>query len=239
MTELADVIAGNIVDPDWGNAIRDRTVQRYVGDFGDLDTAYGSPPADAGVLVYLEGGEIAGHQQEPGLWLARFLGSDIGGDPEWFRVGEAPMFWRGVRTITQAIPTSTDTVVQWTPDIDFHGGSGVEDLFDETTFEFLATRDGLYHVVAAVRWDTNTAGTRGLDLVRNSTKVRTVVQPPSALAPSHNIATLLPLARGDRLGVTVLQSSGANRNVGGAAATTYFEVAHLGALPTRYTQTVS
>lgn len=78
MAEMPDVIAGEVIEVDWGNDIRDRTVQRYASVAARTASI---PSPTEGDLSYLEDGNTVwvynGSSWVQLLQVATLLGSDV------------------------------------------------------------------------------------------------------------------------------------------------------------------
>lgn len=110
MPEIPDVVPGEIIEPDdWGNPIRDRTVQRYATDTerdaehptpADGDLAFVATPPEFGILQVYDSGQwhevvlstgarmrgnfLIGDSSVPDLW-SLIIGRDASGVAGEFR----------------------------------------------------------------------------------------------------------------------------------------------------------
>lgn len=211
MALISNVTAGAVIDPTWGNGIRDQGVQT---------TTSGARPSPAaeGMVIYETDTDR----------LLVYSGT------AWVRIGNSLAAGRTGCTIRKTGNTavgnvSNSTITFTVEDVDTDGFIAVS----SSTVTIPANLGGLYSVACSVTYDsTGIAMTIGVSILANisgtnygySGSVLAANNTPAgtgANIKTSGMAMTLPLSAGDTLTFSTTQSSGSSLNLTGAIAHVY------------------
>jgi hypothetical protein len=204
------------------------------------DAAIPEPTPTTNGPVYWDGGEwvsdtIADAQIASGADIAVDKLAAAGTDGYVLLTKSGVPTWDGLvgvranRTATQALSTSTETLVLF----------NAADSYDTDAFHDTSTNSsrltvptglgGIYIITGGLRFANNATGVRGMSVLKNGSKIAEVtVTPGSSQAAALAIATAEKLAAGDYVELRGYQDSGGSLNIDPTLAPCHFEMHRLG-----------
>lgn len=100
--------------------------------------------------------------------------------------------------------------------------------WDSTNNRFVIPKDGRYAISAAVRFNTNATGARGVSLIVNGVSIGWNLGAASSIGVGPSVTRFKKLSAGDTVAMQAYQASGAVLALDGSALGTFLDVTYIG-----------